>query len=171
MNIQGREVEIPEERSIAELDAQGQRAVVILEDVMGISMVDAIDNVRRAIGDDIEEQIDRWLRNGMDGRYANASRDERPSSNPIGISVSDLRYEDGGVILSGEFDGTFMAEIEEYDPDPECWTTYRKADFDFTGDFSVTFTGEDVTDVWVVTAEPDENEWRGRALRMQFYDE
>ncbi|MDT5391567.1 MAG: hypothetical protein QOE04_5208 [Mycobacterium sp.] len=48
MNIQGREVEIPEERSIAELDAQGQRAVVILEDVMGISMVDAIDNVRRA---------------------------------------------------------------------------------------------------------------------------
>jgi hypothetical protein len=57
MNIQGREVEIPEDRSIAELDAQGQRAVVILEDVMGISMVDAIDNVRRAIGDDIEEQI------------------------------------------------------------------------------------------------------------------
>jgi hypothetical protein len=107
----------------------------------------------------------------MDGRYANASRDERPSSNPIGISVSDLRYEDGGVILSGEFDGTFMAEIEEYDPDPECWTTYRKADFDITGDFSVTFTGEDVTDVCVVTAEPDENEWRGRALRMQFYDE
>lgn len=171
MIIRGQEVELPEEQSIAELDAQGQRAVVILEDVMGISMVDAIDNVRRAIGDDIEEQVDRWLRNGMDGRYANASRDEHPSSNPIGIAVSELRYEDGGVIFSGEFDGTFITEIEEYDPDPERWTTYRKADFDFTGDFSVTLTGEDVTDVWVVTAEPYENEWRGRASRMEFYDE
>lgn len=171
MTIQGREVELPEERSIAELDAQGQRALVILEDVMGIAMIDAIDSVRRSIGDDIEEQVDRWLRDGMDGRYANASRDERPSSNPIGISVSELRYEDGGVILSGEFDGTFITEIEEFDPDPERWTTYRKADFDFTGDFQVRFTGEDVTDVWVETTEPYENEWRGRASRMQFYDE
>ncbi len=169
MTIQGREVELPEEQSIAELDALGQRAMVILEDVMGISMIDAIDNVRGAIGDDLEEQIDKWLRNGMDGRYATASRDERPSSNPIGIYLSELRYERDGVILSGEFDGTFIAEIEEYDPDPERWTTYRKADFDFTGDFSVTFTRDDITDVWVETAEPDENEWRGRASRMQFY--
>ena len=130
-----------------------------------------IDDVRRAIGHDIEEQIDRWLRNGMDGRYANVSCDQRPTSNPIGISVSELRYADGGVILSGEFDGIFIAEIEEYDPDPERWTTYRKADFDFTGDFSVTFTGEDVTDVRVDTAEQDENEWRGRASRMQLYDD
>lgn len=171
VTIQGQEVVLPEERSIAELDAQGQRALVILEDVMGISMVDAIDSVRRAIGDDIEEQLDRWLHNGMDGRYANASREERPSSNPIGIAVSELRYEDGGVVLSGEFDGTFIAEIEEYDPDPERWSAYRKADFDFTGDFAVTFKGGDVADLWVVTAEPDENEWRGRASRMQFYYE
>lgn len=167
MIIQGREVELPEERSTAELDAQGQRALIVLEDVLGISMVDAIDSARRAIGDDIEEQVDRWLHKGMDGRYASASRDERPSSNPIGISVSELRYEDGGVILYGEFDGTFIAEIEEYDPNPERWTTYRKADFDFAGDFAVTFKGEDVADVWVDTAEPDENEWRGRASRMQ----
>lgn len=170
MTIRGQEVELPMERSIADFDAQGQRAVVILEDVMGISMIDAIDMVRRAIGDDIEEQIDRWFRNGMDGRYASISRDERPSSNPIGITVSELRYENGAVVLAGEFDGTFIAEIEEYDPDPERWTIYRKGDFDFIGDFSVTFADGDVTDVWVDTAEPDENEWRGRASRMQFYD-
>lgn len=35
----------------------------------------------------------------------------------------------------------------------------------------MTFTSEDITDVWVVTTEPDENEWRGRASMMQFYDE
>jgi len=34
----------------------------------------------------------------------------------------------------------------------------------------VTFTGEGVTDVWAATAEPDENDWRGRASMMQFYD-
>lgn len=171
MTIRGREVELPEERSTAEFDAHGQRALVILEDVMGISMTDAIDAVRQSIGDDIEEQVDRWLRNGMDGRYASAARDERPSSNPIGIYVSELRYEDGSVILSGQFDGTFIAEIEEYDPDPERWTSYRRADFDFTGDFQVTFTGADVADVWVDTAEPYENEWRGRAAMMRFYDD
>lgn len=171
VEFRGHTYQPPEERSTVELDAQGQRVLVILEDVMGLAMVDAIDSVRRAIEDDIEAQVDRWFRDGMDGRYANASRDERPSSNPIGISVSELRYEDGSVILSGEFDGTFIAEIEEYDPDPERWTSYRKADFDFTGDFQVTFTGEDVTDFWVETAEPYENEWRGRASMMQFYDE
>ncbi|GLP76389.1 hypothetical protein TUM20983_34990 [Mycobacterium antarcticum] len=171
MIVQGREVELHEERSIAELDAQGQRVLVILEDVMGIAMVDAIDSARKGIEGKIEEQIDRWFRNGMEGRYANASRDERPSSNPIGVSVSELRYEDGSVILSGEFDGTFIAELEEYDPDPERWTAYRKADFDFTGDFQVTFAGADVTDVWVDTAEPGENEWRGRASMRRFDDD
>ena len=70
------------------------------------------------------------------------------------------------------FYGTFIAEVEEYDPDPERWSTHRKSDFiDFVGDFAATFSSDGVTDLWVVTAEPDENEWRGRASMMQFYDE
>ena len=103
---------------------------------------------------------------GMDGQCASASGDEHPSSNPIGLSVSELRRENGDITFSGEYDGTVVAEIEAYDRDPEGWTTYRKADFDFAGDLSVTFTGQDVTDVWLVTAEPNENEWCGRASRI-----
>jgi HNH endonuclease len=171
LTFQGQEVDLPGERSIAELDAQGQRALVILEDVIGISMADAIDYVRRSVERDIDEQINSKLRDGMGGYYVNSHADERPCSNGIDVFVSELRYEDAGVVLAGELDGTFIVELEEYDPDPERWSTYRKADFDFAADFSVTFCRGEVSDAWVDVTKLAENEWRGRASRMQFYDE
>ncbi len=72
------------------------------------------------------------------------------------------------MVLCGEFDGTLIAEGRRIRRIPKGGTTLRKADFDFNGDFAVTFRGEDVADVCVDTAEPFENEWRGRASRMQF---
>lgn len=176
--IQGREFEPPDERSLVRFDAQGQRALIVLEDVMGIPMPEAIDDVRRSIEGAIDEQIDRCFHDGMEGRYTFARRVEHTSSNPIDISVSSLRYGEDGVVFSGHFNGFFFAEVIQDRPDPEpelnlgqSLGTLRKADFNVEGGFSTTLTRKGVTDGWVVTLEPEENPWRDRTLRMKFHDE
>ena len=72
--------------------------------------------------------------------------------------------------LTGELEGSFTAEIEEDDPDPERWSRSRRADFDFAGEFSATYSRDGLIDAWVYVGEPDENEWRRRLFLMEFDD-
>lgn len=166
VEFRGHTYQPPEERSIVELDAEGQRALIILEDVMGVSMVDAIDDVRRSVGDDINDYVKEWLRRAEMQQYRRTSLYERPSANHIGVYVRELRYSDGDVTLTGELDATFSADVEEDDPDPDRdWSTDRRVEFDIAGDFSLTYTDGEVTDAWVVTNEPEENPWRSPSFR------
>lgn len=166
VELHGHTYRLPEEQSFVELDSEGQRALIILEDVMGISMVDAIDDVRRSVGDDINDYVKEWLRRAEMQQYRRTSLYERPSANHIGVYVRELRYSDGDITLTGELDATFSADVEEDDPDPDRgWSTDRRAEFDIAGDFSLTYSDGEVTDAWVVTNEPEENPWRSPTFR------
>lgn len=116
--ILGREFVPPDALSLARLDAQGQRARIVLEYVMGISIADAINDVGRSIEGDIDEQIDWRFDDAMEGRYTFARRVECTSSNPINISVSTMRYVENGVVLSGHFNGFFSPRLSRTVPTP-----------------------------------------------------
>ena len=57
VEIQGRQVQLPEERSIVELDAQSRRALVILEDVVEMLLAFVFDGLREYFGDDIDDGV------------------------------------------------------------------------------------------------------------------
>lgn len=166
MELHGQRIRLPEERSVVELDAQSRRALVILEDVLEISMEDAFDEVRAHFGGDIDEQVKEWLRSAEMHQYRRASLYERPRANTIGVYVHELRHAEAEVTLTGELDGSFAADVEDYEPDPgHDWSWDRRAEFDFAGEFSITMSREGITDAWVSLGEPEENHWRTPSLR------
>jgi hypothetical protein len=70
--------------------------------------------------------------------------------------------------VTGEMEGSFTADVEECEPDAEeDWSTNRRADFDFVGEFSMTFSRDGFTDAWVFVGDPEENPWRSHTLQYE----
>ena len=61
-----------------------------------------------------------------------------------------------------------QADIEEDDPDPERWSRSRRADFDFIGPFTATYSRDGLIDAYVDVDEAEENEWRRHLPLAQF---
>lgn len=158
-----------DDASIIELDAQSRRALVVLEDVFGITINQTFDQVRGHISRRADEYAEEWLR-GSSSPYAEAWLSSRPSSNAIGIFMHELRYLDEEVEIAGEIDGSFAADIEEYDSDPERWTTSRGVSFDILGEFTARFAADGLMDIYVHVGEPRENEWRHQPHSMELDD-
>jgi hypothetical protein len=163
--FEGRQVQLPQEQLLVELDVQSRRALIVLEDVLDIPMLSALNDIQGYFATDIDEQVKSLVRRGKGGRYSDADVEDRPSSNPIGVYVYDLRYSNGEVTLTGALDGVFAAHFEE-DAGVDFEelgrpTTSRSAYFDFIGHFSVTYSRDGLIDAHVdVDADLDEVSWR-----------
>ncbi|MBF6302295.1 HNH endonuclease [Nocardia amamiensis] len=164
VEFEGRRVQLPEERSMIEWDVTSRRALVILEDVLDTPIVYALGCVRDEVRERVDDEVDHWIRYGTANRFRDTQAWQQPSSNPIGLYVRELRYVNGEVQITGDLEGTFTAHIEEDVEDREWWephTTSRYADFDFSGEFSATFSREEgITDASVYVSEPTENQWQ-----------
>lgn len=160
VEIDGRPVQVPEERAFVELDTEGQRALIILEDVLRMPMPSVLHEIRSYFGDDIDGEVRQWLRRSEGRQYRRADLDRRPSSNRFGIYVYEVRYVDDQVTLTGELEGSFTADVEDDDNDSEVWTRSRHADFDFIGPFGVTYSREGLVDAYIDIGDPEENRWR-----------
>ncbi|MGW4089838.1 hypothetical protein [Nocardia sp. NPDC004750] len=146
-----------------EWDVTSRRALVILEDVLDTPIAYALDCVRDQVRERVGDEVDHWIRYSTANRFRDTQAWRQPSSNPIGLYVHELRYVNSKVRLTGGLEGTFTAHIEEDVDDREWWephTTSRYADFDFTGEFSATFSREGITDASVYVSEPTENQWQ-----------
>ncbi|MBF9519548.1 HNH endonuclease [Mycobacteroides chelonae] len=169
--VNGRQIRIREPQSTVDLDVPSRRALVILEDTLEMPMGDAFYEIRSFVGDRIDDEVEDWLRDGGDGRYASADLDDRPSSNPIEVYVRQVRYADDAVTLAGELEGMFTADLHDHPVESDWLSPRRSADFDFAGEFSVTFSREGLIDGWVYVGEPDENEWLQHVRRIQFEED
>lgn len=155
--------------SVVELDGASRRAAVILEDVYGLPLRYVLDTVRAAIGGDVDDHVQRWTR-GREHDYLDVSANGRPSHNPIGVYFHEMRYENDEIAIDGEFDGTFTADIDEEDPDPERRTQSRGAAFDYNGEFTATFAKEGLIDIGISMNSPSESWWRRTPHSMELTD-
>ncbi|MFV8137400.1 HNH endonuclease [Mycolicibacterium senegalense] len=160
VEVDGRRYQVPEERAFVQLDAEGQRALVILEDVLGLPMPAVLHEIRTYFDDDIENEVKQWLRRAESRQYRRADLDRRPRSNQIGVYIYEMRYANDQVTLTGELEGSFTASVEDNDRDLEDWTPSRHADFDFIGPFEATYSREGLIDAYIDIGEPEENRWR-----------
>lgn len=160
IEVAGRQFQPPEERAFVQLDAEGQRALVILEDVFEMPMSAVLSDIRSYFGRHIDDDAAEWLRRTEYHQYRRADLRDRPSSNRIGIYIYEVRYADDEVTLTGELEGSFTAYVEDNDRDLEDWTPSRHADFDFIGPFEATYSREGLIDASIDIGEPEENRWR-----------
>lgn len=170
VEVEGRQSQVPEERALVELDAEGQRALVILEDVLGMPMPDALRDIRSYFSRDIDDEVKEWLRRSESRQYRSADLHGRPSSNRIGVYVYEVRYADDQVTLTGELEGSFAAYVEDAERDYEDWSPSRLADFDFIGPFGATYSREGLIDAYMDVGDPEENRWR-HSMAMLDLDE
>ncbi|MGC4964265.1 HNH endonuclease [Gordonia sp. DT101] len=168
VEYRGRMIKLPDEVTTVDFDAQSHRARIILEDVLELSLRWVLDHIREYFADDLDRDVDEWLR-GSRRIFTSVTLTERPSSNPVALYVYELRHEDGAVTLTGELEGSFIADIEEDDDDyfASGSTRRRSVDFDFIGSFSATFEREGLMDAWVHIGDPSESEWRRHARILQ----
>lgn len=166
VEVDGHPVDVPEERAFVELDTEGQRALIILEDVLAISMPLVLDEIRSYFSDEVDDEVRQWLRRSGSRQYRRADLDRRPSSNRFGIYIYEVRYADDQVTLTGELEGSFTADVEDDDNDRQAWTRSRHADFDFIGPFGVTYSREGLIDAYIDIGDPEENRWRDTLLMI-----
>ena len=169
IEYEGRTYQRTDGVSVVELDGRSRRVAVVLEDVFGLSLRYALDTVREAVRGDVDDQVERWVR-GRDHDYLDMCMSSAPSRNPIGVYFHELRYANGQIEIDGEIDGTFTADVDEEDPDPERWTRSRGAEFDYSGAFTATFAEVGLTDIGISISDPSESWWRTTLHSMEQTD-
>lgn len=162
IEYRGRFYQAGDGASVVELDGQSRRAAVILEDVLCTSVRYALDTVREEVRDAADHGVERWMRK-HERHYLDVQVQSKPSDNPASVYFHEMRYDDREVEIEGEFEGTFSADIDEEDPDPDGWTQSRGAVFDYEGRFVVTFAEQGLIDVSVDISNVSEN-WSRVAL-------
>jgi hypothetical protein len=162
MEYKGRFYRVDDGASVVELDGKSRRAAVILEDVLDIPMRYALDTVREEVRAAADHDVERCMQRHH-RPFLNVEINSKPSGNSAGVYFHEMRYAGGKVEIEGEFEGTFTADVDEEDPDPDRWTQSRGAAFDYDGQFVATFGEEGLLDIGIDVNNVSES-WSHTAL-------